>query len=170
MKPALLLAASIALGQTPIDLSRPSETIPFTALSDGRVTNTETVISVAPARFPAVYVATIATIEARAGSLSAGARIWIEWDPISQNRVVLGNSQVVLVALQLANIARGVNDASGFTPGRSPIAYCDGSGDQWIACTDVRSPFAPAPRINLGPGGQLTWSPDGTANLSCVLP
>lgn len=170
MKLALLLVSSVALSQTPIDLSRPAEAIPVSMLADARVTHTDTVISVAGGRFPLTSVSTIATIEARAGSLLPGARVWIEWDPLSHSRVLIGNSQVALGALRLANIALGVNNASAFTPDRAPIAYCDGAGDHWVSCTDARSLFAAPPRINLGPGGQITWSSDGAANLSCIAP
>jgi hypothetical protein len=140
-------------------------------ITDSQVSNTATTVSIAAGIFRTNNVITtlpsMATIEANAGSLAGGAQVWIEYDSVSQNRVVVSNFFVNQAGLSLANIGLGAANASGFTPGRIPIATCTGGfvPDQWNSCIDMRASLSGV-KINAGYGMQVTNESDGSITLS----
>ncbi|MEI9811565.1 MAG: hypothetical protein WDO18_02320 [Acidobacteriota bacterium] len=125
-------------------------------ISDGRVSSTTTDVSIPAGVYRNNNVVTAVadgTVQAAAGSLAAGAQIWIEFDPVAKTRYVVGNANVTLANLNVVNVVKGSGTSSGFTTGRIPIASCTGGAvaDTWLSCTDARTPFSAA-AFTAGPG------------------
>jgi hypothetical protein len=116
-------------------------------INDGRVVATSSVITISVAVYRSNNVvtalSTVGTVQANAGSLAAGSQVWLEFDPITKARFLVSNANVTQAGLGVSNVLLGIANASGFTPGRIPIATCTGGSpaNTWMTCTDARTPF-----------------------------
>jgi len=143
------------------------------AVTDAQTTISGSLVTILGAAYRSNNVITVlgasATIQANIGGLSAGAQIWIEFDPVSKTRYLVSNGNVSQAGLALTNITFGGNSAAGFTAGRIPISTCTGGAtqDTWTECTDVRTPLSTV-AINQGSGIQIVPQADGSVTISAT--
>jgi len=143
---------------------------------DAKVSNTSTTVYIPGAiyRNDSVIsvVSSIGTAQANSGSLTTGAQVWIEFDPVSQTRYLVSNAEVNQANLTLSNLTLGSGTAGGFTSQRIPIATCLGgaAADTWTSCTDVRTPFS-SQNLSAGPGITIAAADSsGTRQISGTVP